>query len=126
MRPSLHCPLQCRISLVCLPESLHQHRDRAVLQFVQRVSSPCTLARGGGVCEGDLEGAGGDLEEAGGDLEGATQAVGWMEVTGDGMEDISPGMDGREDPRKLLGRMEDTGGGRGGGRKPENIRHRSG
>ena len=100
----------------CLPESLHQHRDRAVLQLVHRVASPCTLARGGGLCEGDLDlGAGGDLEEAGGnleaggDLEGATQAVGWVEVTGDGMEDISRGRDGREDPRKWLGSMEDNG-----------------
>ena len=53
--------------------------------------------------------AGGDLEDSGGDLEGATQAVGWVEVTGDGMEDISRGMDGREDPRKWLGSMEDNG-----------------
>ena len=94
----MHCPLHCRISLVCLPESLHQHRDRAVLQLVHRVASPCTLARGGGGGgEEDLE-AGGDLEDSGGDLEGATQAVGWVEVTGDGMEDVSRGMDGREDP----------------------------
>ena len=99
------CTVHCRISLICLPESLHQHRDRAVLQFVQRVSSPCTLARGGGLCEGDLDlGAGGDLEEAGGNLEaggyleGATQAVGWVEVTGNGMEDICRGMDRMDDP----------------------------
>ena len=80
-----------------------------MLQLAQRVSSPCTLARGGGGgWEEDLE-AGGDLEDSGGDLEGATQAVGWVEVTGDGMEDISRGMDGREDPRKWLGSMEDNG-----------------
>ena len=86
------------------PESLHQHRDLAVLQLAQRVSSPCTLARGGGgVGRGDL-----DLGD-GGDVEAGKQAVGWVEVTGDGMEDISPGMDGREDPRKWLGSMEDNG-----------------
>ena len=48
----------------CLPESLHQHLDRAVLQLVQRVSSPCTLARGGGgAVEGGVEEAGVDLED---------------------------------------------------------------
>ena len=80
------------------------------------MASPCTLARGGGggweedlEAGGDLEDSGGDLEDSGGDLEGATQAVGWVEVTGDGMEDISRGMDGREDPRKWLGSMEDNG-----------------
>ena len=81
---------------VCLPESLHQQRDRAVLQLVHWVASPCTLARGGG----------GGCEEAGGDLEGATQAVGWVEVTGNGMEDISRGM---EAAGKCCGSMEVTG-----------------
>ena len=58
-----------------------------------------------------------------GDLEEAEHAVGWMEVTGNGMEDISRGMHGMEDSGKWLGSMEDTGGGGGGGgRKPVNIR----